>query len=327
MMKPLRFSTLLAILGSLVLNHQCPADELPALTEVRIESSLDGTPQPSLVWAPERAGREATPLLVFLHSWSGDYTQDRSPWLREAVDRGWIMLLPNFRGRNDRPEACGSELARQDIIDAIQWAKAEYNVDASRIYLAGVSGGGHMSLLMAGRHPDRFSAVSAWVGPADLEDWYRFHCKDGVPQNYAQMIAACCGGPPGASEEVDRQYRERSPIHWLANVGDLRLDVNAGVTDGKTGSVPISHSLRSFNVIAEAHGDAGISAEEIEQLQRDERLASPSRQDTPDDPTYGREIRLRRSTGHTRITIFDGGHEGLPQAACAWLGAQSRPTD
>jgi pimeloyl-ACP methyl ester carboxylesterase len=323
----MRLAMLSAFIAPWILNCQCVADELPALTEVRIESSLDHTPQPSLVWAPERADREATPLLVFLHSWSGDYTQDRSPWLGEAVDRGWIMLLPNFRGRNDHPEACGSELARQDILDAIEWSKAEYKVDVSRIYLAGVSGGGHMALLMAGRHPDQFSAVSAWVGPTDLEAWYHFHSKDGVPQNYAQMIAACCGGAPGDSEEVDRQYRERSPIHWLANVGDLRLDINTGVTDGKSGSVPITHSLRSFNVIADAHGDAGISTEEIEQLQRDERLSSPSPQDTPDDPTYGREIRLRRSTGHSRITIFDGGHEGLPQAACAWLARQSRPTD
>lgn len=263
---------------------------------------------------------------MFLHSWSGDYTQDRSPWLQEAVDREWLFIQPNFRGRNDHPEACGSELARQDILDAVDWMSAQFRVDSSRIYLAGASGGGHMSLLMAGRHPERFSAVSAWVGITDLADWYRFHTKDGEPQNYARMIAACCGGAPGDSEEVDREYRERSPIHWLENVGDLRLDINAGVTDGKTGSVPIHHSLRAFNVIAEAGGHPVIGEAEMEELWRDERLASPRESDVAEDLTYGREIRLRRSAGATRVTLFDGGHEGLPGAACAWLAAQSRLT-
>src|SRR5690606_33435945 len=90
-----------------------------------------------------------------------------------------------------------------------------YKVDSNRVYLAGVSGGGHMSLLMAARHPERFSAVSAWVGISDLAEWYRFHAPDGEPRGYARMVAASCGGPPGSSEEVDRQYRERSPIHFL----------------------------------------------------------------------------------------------------------------
>lgn len=318
----------LAVLFSIFTISQCAAQslEIPSLTEVHIESTIDQTPQPSLYWAPERARTESTPLLVFLHSWSGDYTQDRSPWLQEGVDREWLFIQPNFRGRNDHPEACGSDLARQDILDAVDWMSAQFLVDASRIYLAGASGGGHMSLLMAGRHPERFSAVSAWVGITDLADWYRFHTKDGEPQNYARMIAACCGGAPGDSEEVDREYRERSPIHWLENVGDLRLDINAGVTDGKTGSVPIHHSLRAFNVIAEAGGHPVIGEAEMEELWRDERLASPRESDVAEDLTYGREIRLRRSAGATRVTLFDGGHEGLPRAACAWLAAQSRLT-
>lgn len=300
--------------------------ETPELTEVTIESSLDHTPQPARFWAPDQAHTSETPLLVFLHSWSGDYTQDRTDWLQEAVEREWLLILPNFRGRNDHPEACGSALARQDILDSIDWISAEFRVDPSRIYLAGVSGGGHMSLLMAGRHPERFSAVSAWVGISDLAEWYRFHLRDGVPQNYARMIAACCGGAPGDSAAVDREYRERSPIHWLAGVGDLRLDINAGVTDGKTGSVPIHQSLRAFNVVAEAGGHSPIGEDEIEELWRNDRLASPRESDVAEDATYGREIRLRRSAGATRVTLFDGGHEGLTAAACAWLAEQSRLT-
>ncbi|MCA9113056.1 MAG: prolyl oligopeptidase family serine peptidase, partial [Planctomycetaceae bacterium] len=172
------------------------AADPPSLSETRIVSTIDGIEQPVRYWAPDTATEESTPVLVSLHTWSSDYTQDRSEWYHEAFKRGWIYLQPNFRGANDHPEACGSPLARQDILDALDWAIAKYQVDPQRIYLSGVSGGGHMSLLMAARHPERFSAVSAWVGITDLTKWYEFHTKDGEPGRYAQMVAASCGGPP-----------------------------------------------------------------------------------------------------------------------------------
>ena len=119
------------------------ADDLPPLSEISVTSSLDGSRQPSRTWIPKRASQRPTPLFVFLHSWSGDYRQDNSAWLKEAVARGWIFLHPNFRGRNDTPAACGSKLARSDILDAIDWVTDKYKVDPARIYLAGSSGGGH----------------------------------------------------------------------------------------------------------------------------------------------------------------------------------------
>ncbi|MFN0196587.1 MAG: hypothetical protein ACKVT0_07565, partial [Planctomycetaceae bacterium] len=54
------------------------------LTEVTITSSADGTEQPSLYLAPKSSLKEPAPLLVYLHSWSTDYRQDNSDWLREA---------------------------------------------------------------------------------------------------------------------------------------------------------------------------------------------------------------------------------------------------
>lgn len=296
------------------------------LTEISVVSTLDGTPQPSLLWVPPAATDEPRPLLVSLHSWSGDYRQDRSAWLEQALPRKWIYLQPNFRGVNDQPQACGSELARQDILDAVEWVIRNHNVNTEKIYLAGVSGGGHMSLLMAARHPQRFSAVSAWVGISDLTAWYEFHSQGGKPERYAQMIAASCGGPPGASPEVDRQYHERSSIHFLQQAAGLPLDINAGVKDGKTGSVPIHHSLRAFNVVAAAGNYPTIPESEMDLLWERGRLSEPQPGDETPDPSYGRDILLRRQAGAARVTIFDGTHEALPGAACEWLSQQSRPT-
>lgn len=299
---------------------------LPEKTRVRITSTLDGTEQPSYVWTPEIPAGEKRPLLVRLHSWSYGYEQENADWFREAVDRGWIYLHPNFRGRNDHPEACGSKLARRDVLDAIDWAIENHAVDTERIYVCGVSGGGHMTMLMSGHHPERFAAASAWVGISDLAEWHRFHTSTGEPSRYAKMITACTGGPPGMSEAVDAEYRDRSPLFHLHRVGDLPLDVNAGVKDGRTGSVPIHHSLRAFNAIARAHEATLVTDAEMEQLWTKDRLDDPGDGENVVDPLYDRTIRLRRTAGKSRVTIFDGGHEGIAKAACEWMSRYHRPT-
>ncbi|MEX0727683.1 MAG: prolyl oligopeptidase family serine peptidase [Planctomycetaceae bacterium] len=296
------------------------------LTKVEIVSSADGTEQPSLVWVPENVGEQPRPLLICLHTWSGDYTQDNSPWLKEAVGRGWLFIHPHFRGMNNTPAACGSKLARQDILDALAWMQDHYPVDNGRIYLAGASGGGHMTMLMAGHHPDRFSAASAWVGISDIAEWYRFHVKDGKPDDYAQHILDALGGPPGASKEIDADYRDRSPIFHLAGAVEIPLDIAAGVMDGHTGSVPIQHSLLAYNVLAKKQKLPTLPEDEIEELWVNHKLSHPTGSDRGIDESYGREIVLRRTAGKTRITLFDGGHEGLPHAACEWLAKQKRET-
>jgi acetyl esterase/lipase len=301
-------------------------DELPQTQAAETTSPLDGATQPLLWWAPPSATTTETPLFVFLHSWSSDYLQDNSKWLRECVRHNWIWLHPNFRGANQSPKACGSKYARQDILDAMDWALQKWKIDRSRIYLAGVSGGGHMSLLMAGWHPDRFSAVSAWVGPTDLAEWHRFHSQNGKPQKYAKMIEKSLLGPPGASPMIDADYRDRSPVFHLPRVGDLPVTIWAGVEDGHSGSVPVSHSLRAFNAIASAHGNPVISDDEIRELTTNKKLAMPLPSDQTSDPNLPREILLRRTSKNSLVTIFEGGHESLPEAAFAWLKRYTRKT-
>ena len=120
--------------------------------KISVTSSADQTKQPSYVLLPDNFDPDGKPipLLVSLHSWSGDLEQRNEPLERLANERGWICLFPNFRGRNDHPEACGSEIAQQDILDVIEWVKSKYPIDGSRIYLSGNSGGGHMTMMMVG---------------------------------------------------------------------------------------------------------------------------------------------------------------------------------
>ena len=286
--------------------------------KIHVPSSLDGTEQPCYLILPEVFDKDGAPapLLVSLHTWSGNVEQRDLGMEREADERGWIYLWPHFRGPNRSPDACGSEKAQQDILDAVDWVLERYSVDTKRIYLTGASGGGHMAMLMAGRHPERWTAVSAWVGISDLAAWHARHAGKG----YGAMVRASCGGAPGASPEVDEQYRVRSPKTWLDRAVDVPLDVAAGVHDGHKGSVPIRHTLDAFNLVAAAQGSPVITEEEIAQLSRpDGRLDRPQPGDQPEDPTFGRAIYLRRTAGKARVTIFEGGHERIARAAAEWL--------
>src|SRR4051794_39406210 len=87
--------------------------------DATITSSDDATLQHALFYVP---GHSSTPvpLLVFLHSWSTDY-KTAGGWdevLDESRKRGWSVIVPNFRGSNDKPGACGSDLAVQDVLDS-----------------------------------------------------------------------------------------------------------------------------------------------------------------------------------------------------------------
>lgn len=298
----------------------------PALLETTLRSSYDGSQQPIRYWLPPAHLERPRPVLISLHSWSADYRQDRTEWLREAVQRNWIYVQPNFRGINRTPSACGSAAARQDILDARSHALSTWGADPERVYLAGVSGGGHMTMLMAGYYPECFSAASAWVGISDLRDWYAFHTRTGEIGNYAKMIAACCGGAPGTSALVDEEYRSRSPIFFIGRARELPLDLNAGVHDGHTGSVPISHTVRAYNQLAAQNGAGAVSERELQLLLTERQLPEARPEDIPVDPTYTKKVVFRRTSGPARLTLFDGGHEALPAAACHWLEQQVRPT-
>lgn len=316
MMMPTKTTYYLAI-AVLCFGQSCLGGERSRLS---ITSTIDGSEQPSYVVLPDEPVPDGkkVPLLVSLHSWSANLEQGNEPLAKLANERGWICLFPNFRGRNDNPEACGSEIAQQDILDAVEWVKTKYPIDERRIYLTGNSGGGHMTMMMVGRHPNVWAAASAWVGISDLAAWHQKHAAE--DDRYGQMMRKVCGGKPGDSKAVDEQYKQRSPLTYLHQAVGVPLDIAAGVHDGYTGSVPTRHSLEAFNAIAKADGSTAITEAEIQQISRPNgRLDSPIDSDMAKDASFGRAIYLRRHAKHARVTIFEGGHEGIASAAINWL--------
>lgn len=288
-------------------------------SEILFRTAADDSEQPALFWKPRT--HNPAPLLVGLHAWSADCRhKDAEAWFQLCAERNWVFLYPDFRGPSVRPEAGGSDLVIRDIVSAADFAMRRANVDPRRVYAAGGSGGGHVALLLAGRAPRLWAAISAWVPISDLAAWHEESSERG--NKYAKDLEKVCGGQPGDSPEVDREYERRSPLTWLENARGLPLDINAGIRDGHQGSVPVDHALRAFNAVAlpEDRLPEGEIAYWAERVEPPEGAG-----DDIQDPAYGAKRPLfRRTSGAARVTVFDGGHELIHEAAIAWLEKQAK---
>ena len=300
------------------------APQVDPKLQVTITSSADGSAQPAIFGRPPGAAAQESgqpvPLVVFLHSWSTDLMTS-GPALQQSQDRGWIFVGPNFRGPNNQPEACASDLAVQDVLDSVEYASQRARVDEERVYLVGGSGGGFMALLMAARAPQVWDRVSAWVPITDLAAWHAFSRQQG--NRYAGMMEACFGGPPDAPERV-AEYGRRSPLFTLAQAKGIPIAIDSGLRDGHDGaSVPLSHSLRAFNELAKAngHSDRMLSDADIQTLTQEARLPEHLASEREEEAGREQAVLFRRYAGPVRLTIFDGAHSVDMPAAFRWLEA------
>ncbi|MDF1756047.1 MAG: prolyl oligopeptidase family serine peptidase [Verrucomicrobiales bacterium] len=302
----------LVFLSSIAMSKDYPE----GVKEVKYLSAADNSEQPALFWKPENQS-EPAPLLVALHTWSGDFRQTGSqiPMADWCQQMGWTFIHPNFRGKNWYPDALGSDLAVGDIISAVDFAKETAMVDEKRIYCIGVSGGGHASLLMAARAPEIWAGVSAWCGISDVAKWHQ-QCVDTRFSRYAEHIEKALGGNPANFTE---DAMRRSPVYWLEKNRDKLppLDIWHGIKDGRIGSVPFKQSLEAWNAAVPA--DQQFPDAAIEKFY--ETQAFPE----ADLPDFGnRKVWFQKKSGNIRLSIFEGGHEILQEPALNWLAVQAK---
>lgn len=287
--------------------------------EVEIPSSADGKTQKAFFYPSQSEAPQ--PLVVSLHTWSGDYTQ-KDPLVAQILENDWNYIHPDFRGPNYTPEACGSPLVISDIDDAIDFALENANVDANNIHIIGVSGGGYATLLawMQSRHKVR--TFSAWAAIADIGKWYHETQARGL--KYAKHIALATTGDSTALDI--EEAKSRSPIFMQTQVAsrkNSKLFIYTGVHDGYTGSVPISHSLEIYNKIVRDLDPEAVT--HLIPVEVSKRLLSARRLPESD---YGRigdcKIHYRQQyADQLMLTIFEGGHEMLVDEALKHVPGQT----
>ncbi len=200
---------------------------------VKIPSTLDGNVQDAWFFPSTNPG--PNPLVISLHTWSGDYNQ-KDTLAMMALNENWNYIHPDFRGPNWSSKACCSEYALEDIDQAIDYAIAHGNVDMSQIYVIGVSGGGYAALAVYMRSRHQINTISAWVPISDLEAWY--HQSSIRGNGYAMNVMKCTDS--GTEQLDEKEARKRSPLYWDTPQRDTKLYIQAGVYDGIQGSVPIT---------------------------------------------------------------------------------------
>jgi len=176
--------------------------------------------------------------------------------------------------------------------------------------------------LLAGRAPEIWAGVSAWVPISDLNAWYEESRRLGT--KYVREIAASCGGSPVGEGATASECRKRSPVTYLERARTIQIDINHGIRDGRSNGdpVPVSQSLRAFNLLA-APQDR-FTEDEITYFTREAQVPASLQSETTDPSYGGLKILFRRQSGNTRITIFDGAHDKNTEAAFRWLNRQRK---
>lgn len=292
----------------------------PQVSAISIKSTYDSTSQKALFYDSGTGHKK--PLLVVLHSWSEDYRQSFGiPYAAFAIENDWVFIQPDYRGAFTNPKATASEGAISDILDALEYAKENAQIDDSRVYLAGFSGGGMAALIMAGKYPDLWAGVVSWGGVYDLVDWHK-HTRRATVHNYARQIAASCGGPPLSGTPQERECRKRSPSQYLKNAkGKVPVYIAVGLDDT---FVPPSHSLRAFNDLADGNGR--LSEHEIDTISKQHTLPDSFRGDY-EDTLYadaGVPFLFERASNNAVLKIYRGRHDVVYNAGLLWLSGQKR---
>ena len=275
---------------------------------VEINSSKDNVIQKAYFY--KSTSDEPKPLIVSLHTWSGGYSQiDDLATICKQKDLNYIH--PDFRGANKTIDDCCSELALSDIDDAISHAIKNSNVDTTKIYVIGVSGGGYATLSTFMKSKHAIKKFSAWASITDLIAWYN---ESKIRNNkYAQNILDCTNSRNGLNLE---NARHKSPIYWVTpteKLKDSQLKIYVGVFDGIQGSVPITHSINFYNKLLSdlSVKDSSKYVSVSEKLELIEKRQALSNFGT----IANRKVCLKKEYENLQLVVFEGNHEMLTEFA------------
>jgi dipeptidyl aminopeptidase/acylaminoacyl peptidase len=186
--------------------------------------SHDGLRVSARLYLPsEGLGYEgARPLVYYVHG--GPQGQERPnfawfsmPLIQALTLEGFAVFVPNARGSTgygqDYMKRVDRDWGGQDRLDHVhamtEVLPRDERVDTTRAGVVGRSYGGYMTLTLAGRHPELWSAAVDMFGPYDL-----FTFVDRLPPTWKPYFELALGHP-----ERDRDFiEERSPRHYTSNI-------------------------------------------------------------------------------------------------------------
>ena len=187
--------------------------------KVTYASRADGMTIPAYLFAPlAKRGAKGHPALVWVHGGvHSDWGTAMFPFVREAVQRGYVVITPDYRGstgygaaHHDAIDYGGKEV--DDAISAVDFLKTLPYVDMDRLGMMGWSHGGFITAHTLFRMDHPFKAGAAIVPVTNLV--FRLSYKGpGYQRDYAAEE-----GIAGLPFEKRAEYIRRSPVFHAANL-------------------------------------------------------------------------------------------------------------
>ncbi len=131
-------------------------------------SKIDTTLQPYTVYLPKDFDKNKKyPLFVFLHGSASDEGNIRGFEL--IIPEGFIAVGPLGRGKSN---GYSRDNAQDDIAEVIAAVEEDYNIDSSKILLAGFSMGGYGVYRTFYETPAKYKALAVFSGGPDMGTKY-----------------------------------------------------------------------------------------------------------------------------------------------------------
>ncbi len=164
------------------------------------------------------------PLVYYIHG--GPQSQERPdfawfsmPLIQFLTLRGFAVFVPNVRGSSGYGLKYMKQVDRdwggQDRLDhthaMTKVLPKDKRLEVKRAAVVGRSYGGYMTLTLAGRHPDLWSAACDMFGPYDLITFY-----ERIPETWKPYFKIALSDP--ATSEGRAFLTERSPKTYLEDL-------------------------------------------------------------------------------------------------------------
>jgi pimeloyl-ACP methyl ester carboxylesterase len=186
-------------------------------------TSYDGLRISARLYLPatDHQPRSPYPLVYYVHG--GPQSQERPdfswfsmPLIQYLTLNGMAVFVPNVRGSTGYGLSYTKQVDhdwgghdRLDHVHAMKLLKKDPRLDLTHAAVVGRSYGGYMSLTLASRHPELWSAAVDMFGPYDLLTFYEH-----LPETWKPFFQFTLGDP-----SKDREFLlERSPRTYIDQI-------------------------------------------------------------------------------------------------------------
>src|SRR4029450_6708273 len=182
--------------------------------KVKYKSSVGDLEIPAYLFQPlNKRGAKGHAAMVWVHGGvHGNWDTRLWPFVKEAVDRGYVIICPDYRGSTGYGEAFHDEIDYggheiDDTMSAVEYLKTLPHVDPDRLGIMGWSHGGYITPFSGFRDKTPFKAAAAIVPVTNLV--FRLSYKGPAYQRQFATQKRIQGLP----FEKPELYIQRSPLY------------------------------------------------------------------------------------------------------------------